>query len=56
MNGTEQPTQRLAHIAAEHRGLERRASQLIQLVRRPVEIFALPEARSGIGNATSGIK
>jgi hypothetical protein len=44
MNGTEQPTQRLAHIAAEHRGLERRASQLIQLVRRPVEIFALPEA------------
>jgi hypothetical protein len=44
MNGTEQPTHGLAHIAAEHRGLERRASQLIQLARRPVEESALPEA------------
>ena len=44
MNGTEQPTQRLVHIAAEHRGLERRASQLFQLVRRSIEESSLPAA------------
>jgi hypothetical protein len=44
MKGAEQSTQGLTHIAAEHRGLERRATQLIQLVRRPIEDGALPTA------------
>jgi hypothetical protein len=42
MQGTERPTQRLTHIAAEHRDLGRRARQLFQLVRRPIEESALP--------------
>ena len=44
MKGADQPTQGLTHIAAEHRGLERRAIQLAQLVRRPIEVAALPPA------------
>jgi hypothetical protein len=46
MKGAEQSTQGLTHIAAEHRGLERRATQLTQLVRRPIEDSALPTALS----------
>jgi hypothetical protein len=44
MQSTERPTQRLAHIAVEHRDLARRASQLFHLVRRPIEERALPAA------------
>jgi hypothetical protein len=44
MQGAERATQRLAHIAAEHRDLGRRARQVFQLVRRPVEESALPAA------------
>ena len=46
MKRTEHATQRFAQIAAEHRNSKQRASQLLQLVRRPIEESPLPTALS----------
>ena len=44
MNGAETVAHALAHIAAEHRDLEQRATRLFQLVKQRIDEDALPVA------------
>jgi iron-sulfur cluster repair protein YtfE (RIC family) len=48
MNGAETVAHALAHIAAEHRDLERRATRLFQRVRQRIDEDSLPVSIAGL--------